>query len=101
MTNGEFGNKAAFYRSHVFLSGNTHDIFFNKNSEKDKRQNACSQMISVFMQRKYGMFDKSCLRQRLRNQTASRKVRGLILSLQILKNYVGFDATLQINIVGV
>ena len=41
-----------FYRSRVFLNGNTRAIFFHVNIEK-KCQNGCSQIISVFLQREY------------------------------------------------
>ena len=45
------GKTRRFYRSCGFISGNKRDILFNVNAEKEKRQNACSQMTSVFLPR--------------------------------------------------
>ena len=44
-----------YHRSRVFTSGNKRDNFLQnaKNSVRKKRQNACSQITSVFLARKF------------------------------------------------
>ena len=37
----------AFYRSRVFLSGNTHDILFNVNAKKKEKRYFCSAMRAI------------------------------------------------------
>ena len=44
----------AFDRLRVYTCRNTPDIMvFNANAEKEKKQSACSQIISAFLLRKY------------------------------------------------
>ena len=53
---------SGFYQSRVFLSGSMHAIFSNANAKKKKKkQNACCQMISVFLLRKYAWSVKAAL----------------------------------------
>ena len=76
---------SGFYQLRVFTCKNKGDIFFNVNARKEKMQNACGQMASVFLPRKYALSVKAVLRSVYTERERELELRVKVGNLLYIK----------------